>query len=130
MNMIEKTLITFDRHDSVKDKADWSEKMGNLGLGLWRIGFGDIVKIQRIGDKKTEYKDNQNYYSLAIRISALILIILISPVAVLMSTIGIIATACSKSHAVQYSAYNQARKLASIKHNLCGGKDPGNTYID
>jgi hypothetical protein len=128
MNMIEKTLITFKRYDSIKDQADWSEKIGNLSLGLWRIGVGDKIKIRRI-DNKTEYKYNQNNYHIFTRITALILIILLFPAVVLVTTIGIIATACSKSHANQYLAYAEARTRAAINLNRNGIKPLDNTYI-
>lgn len=89
------SLIQFNRSSLFESKADGGEKAAHGGLGLLRLCFGKTVKVTA-NNLKSSFKALDR--CLLIRIAAVGLAVLILPVTLLLTTIGFIGLACSKSH--------------------------------
>lgn len=85
-------LIQFNRLPQVECKADGGEKVAHGGLGLLRLCFGKSVKVTENHLFKAEDRP------LLVRIAAIVLAVLILPVTLILTAIGSIGLACSKSH--------------------------------
>lgn len=125
-----KLLTTFDRNNNVERDADLGEKIGNIGLGLLRIGCGKIVTVEKIQkDSNTILaKINSNdsdktvftdvVYSTSIRVVAVALFILAFPLTIPLTCMGCVGIAFSKSHQEIFSSYIQTalqvRKIPPI----------------
>lgn len=95
--MINKLLTTFNR-TSIENNADLGEKIGNIGLGLLRIGFGKTVTVEKLSDDSDKTIFTKKVYSTSARIVAVALFILALPIALLLTGIGCLGTAFSQSH--------------------------------
>ena len=104
--MINKYLMAFQRSNIV-DNADLAEKIGCKCLGLLRIGFGKTVTLEKISADKDQIQFSVNRYSIAAKVSAVALAILLFPLTALLAGIGCIAVSLSKSHQETYHAYIQ-----------------------
>lgn len=83
------------------------EKIGNVGLGLLRIGFGRVFKVECVGRVSNEQVAvwnvfTQKEYSTAARVSAIALAILLLPITIFLAGIGCIGNAFSKSRRVLF----------------------------
>lgn len=105
--MINKLLTTFDRKSNVESKADLGEKIGNIGLGLLRIGFGRAVTVEKISDDTHKSVFTKKEHSISARVLAVALFVLALPVTILLAGIGCIGMAFSKSHEQIFSLYVQ-----------------------
>lgn len=100
-------LLTFFDRSNVVEKADVWEQIGNIGLGLLRIGFGKIVTVEKISNYSDKITFTDNVYSTSIRVVAVALFILAFPLTIPLTCIGCIAITFSKSHQEIFSSYIQ-----------------------
>lgn len=105
--MIQRMLITFNR----KNGADFSEKLGNIGLGLLRIGCGRTVTVTN----KSLFTEKP--YSTTARIAAIALFIFALPFTSILALIGCLSTAVSKSHAKMFQLYTQSSDPVQTTHS-------------
>lgn len=85
---------------SYADKADFGEQFGELCLGFARVAFGhhEVSKNIRGNVRNTAEKAN---------IFAIVAFILTIPISGLMTLVGTISLAASRTHAQNYSEYAQ-----------------------
>lgn len=98
--------LTSFNYDSSQNKADFKEKVGNIGLGLLRIGLGKNVEISTIDNKTNFVTQNR---STAEKVSAIAIFIIVAPVTLPLALIGIIATKTSKTHKNITDLYKQSK---------------------
>ena len=103
--MTNRMLTTFKRSENFSTKADFGEKVGNVGLGLLRIGFGKTLKVEIISNNKIAF--SKTPYSTSQKVIAVVAFVLFLPVTALLAGIGCIGTACSNSHSQILDAFNQ-----------------------
>jgi hypothetical protein len=120
--MINKLLTTFNRNN-IENNADLGEKIGNVGLGLLRIGFGKTVTVEKISDDPDKTVFTKKAYSTSARVTAVALFILAFPLTILLGGIGCVGVAFSKSHKQIFNSYIQfdAPKHRPPKHVHFGG---------
>lgn len=92
-------FIGFDRRDCT-DRADLGEHLGNLGLGLLRVGLGKKVEVLNNG-KEFRLKT----YSLAKRVAAIALFLLLAPITVPLLVLGLMGARFSRSFKETHQAY-------------------------
>jgi hypothetical protein len=95
--MINRLLTTFNRNN-IENNADLGEKIGSIGLGLLRIGFGKTVTAEKLSDDSDKTIFTKKAYSTSARVVAIALFILALPITLLFTGIGCVGTAFSKSH--------------------------------
>ncbi len=100
-----RSLTYFDRMGSLEGSADLGEKIGNFGLGLLRVGFGRAIVVETVSDRLGKLTFSEKRHSTCARLSALVLFFLALPVTILLTCIGYIASACSKSHHQMFNSY-------------------------
>lgn len=110
--MINKLLTTFNRNN-IKDNTDLGEKIGNIGLGLLRIGFGKTFIVKKISDEADKITFTQKVYSTSTRVAVIALFIFALPVTIILAGIGHLGTTFSKSHKHIFNSYSQ-NKLVPI----------------
>ncbi|NGX43820.1 MAG: hypothetical protein K940chlam7_02125 [Chlamydiae bacterium] len=97
-------LIKFNRSEKFDNKADFGEKVGNIGLGLLRIGFGKTVNVEKITSGSNIFATKS--HSTLAKIAAVALFILALPITALLAGIGCIGIACSNSHSQICNLYS------------------------
>lgn len=95
-----KLLINFDRYN--QDQADVGERIGNLCLGLLRIGFGKTVTVKKIGEH-TDF--TSVVYSNTSRVAAIGIFILLCPLTIPLTALGFIAVKYSESSKSIFNSY-------------------------
>lgn len=80
-------LTKFDRYDFFESRADFSEQIGDVGLGLLHIGLGTTYTIERIVDEPNTQVQIENY-STVWKVAAIALFILAFPITVSLAAIG------------------------------------------
>jgi hypothetical protein len=98
--MIDRLLISFNRNINIK--ADFGEKIGNIGLGLLRIGFGKSVTVEQISDDVIFTK---KVHSTSARVAAVALFIIAFPLTIPLAAIGSLGATFSKSHWQMFNSY-------------------------
>lgn len=109
--MINKSLIAFNRNINLQNNVDLGEKVGNIGLGLLRIGFGKTLTVKKISDGANKITFTEKVYSTSAKVAAVALFIFALPVTILLAGIGYIGMACSKSHGQIFNSYNQSKQI-------------------
>ena len=94
--MINRLLTTFSNNAD----ADLGEKIGNFGLGLLRIGFGETYVV-----KENHADFTKEVHSTSVKVGAVALFILILPASLIAAGIGFVGMALSKSHERIFNAY-------------------------
>ena len=94
--MLFKILTSFDR--TTKNNADFKEKLGDFGLGLLRISFGETVEVEKISLENSQIKFKALQYSLLPRITSLALFCVTLPVSLPLALSGAACTCSSRSH--------------------------------
>lgn len=93
-------LIRFSRSYNVPEKADFGEKLGDIGFGLLRIGFGHTVRVRRVelvdGQERLFFEKRSS--CLIQRIGAIAFTILLFPLTLVLLGMGVLGLAISKSH--------------------------------
>ena len=111
--MINKILTTFNRNN-IEGNADLGEKIGNIGLGLFRIGFGKTLIVEKILDDADKIVFKQKTYSTSARVAAIALFIFALPVTIILAGIGHLGTTFSKSHKQIFNSYNQTKLVPIV----------------
>lgn len=106
MYMIHNPFIRFDRFGT-NEKADFAEKLGNVGgLRLLSAVFGKIVVVHTSADKlkfrETPFETKYNVIAIAVYVVLL-------PVSVALTILGLIGTALSESHKQMFRQYEASR---------------------
>lgn len=104
--MINRLLTTFNSVNN-ENNADLGEKIGNIGLGLLRIGFGKTVTVKKSSNNLGNTIFTEKMYSTSARVAAVALFILALPITLLLTGIGSVGTAFSKSHKQIFNLYIQ-----------------------
>lgn len=102
--MINKLLVSFNRID-IDNNADLSEKIGNIGLGFLRMGFGKTVTVEKLSGDGATPVFTKKVHSTSTRVGAMALFILALPLTAFITGIGLVGTVFSKSHAQIYKSY-------------------------
>lgn len=103
--IFDRALIKFDR-DNFDFQEDFTEKVGDFGLGLLRIGCGTTLNVEIIPKENGQIGVfNEKVYSLAHRIAAMAIFIFALPLTALFAGIGFIATTFSNSHNQIFDLY-------------------------
>lgn len=110
--MINKLLISFNRNNDLGNKADFNEKLGNIGLGLLRIGFGKTITVEKISGGASNIAFTEKAYSTSVKVAAVVLFIFAFPVTILLAGIGYMGMARSKSHTRILNSYYRHHKNA------------------
>jgi protein tyrosine phosphatase len=110
--MINKILTTFIRNN-IEGNADLGEKIGNVGLGLLRIGFGKTLIIEKISNGVDGIAFTEKAYSTSARVAAIALFIFALPVTITLACIGYAGTIFSKSHKQIFNSYNQSKLFST-----------------
>ncbi len=92
------------------EKSDFLEKIGTIGVGLFRLGFGSNIKVTLAKDSKT-LVFQETHFALFTRIQAVILAILTLPLAILLLAIGCVALDHSKSYQGMMKKYEYSINL-------------------
>lgn len=103
--MIEKFLTSFHRASGFAIQADLGEKLGNIGLGLLRIGFGKTVSVQKISNNRDIQLKPSFAYPISVRIAAIALYAITFPITIPLTLIGCIGATLSTSHKQLFSAF-------------------------
>ena len=109
--MTNNALITSNRKSNIEYKPDLGEKIGNIGLGLLRIGFGKTLTVEKISNSSDKIAFIEHIYSKSAKVAAVALFILAFPITILLAGIGLIGTSCSKSHGLILKLYGQSKKI-------------------
>lgn len=104
--MIDQLLTTFSRTDLIESHADLGEKIGDIGLGLLRIGFGKSFTVEKVLNNANKTVFRRKMYSVSVKVAAIAVCILVLPLTILLASIGSIAVACSKSHREIFTLYS------------------------
>lgn len=105
--MINKLLTTFNRINNSESPPDFNEKIGNIGLGLLRIGFGTTVIFKKISEDGAPLVFEKNVHSTSRKVAAIAVFILALPLTVVLTGIGFIGMAFSKTHEKIFNSYIQ-----------------------
>lgn len=89
-------ILTHIIRENSNISPDFSEKLGNIGLGLLRIGFGTVLVLKVSPD--SNFKFEKKLFSLCTRIVAIALFIFALPLTLLLAGTGCIGTFCSRTH--------------------------------
>lgn len=113
--MTNKFFVNFNRSEKFANKADIGEKIGNIGLGLLRIGFGKTVKVENISNVSNIFITKSQHSTLA-KVAAVALFIFALPITALLAGIGCIGTACSNSYGQIFDLFSQGKTVTRIVH--------------
>ena len=125
--MIDKFLTSFHRASGFTTQADLGEKLGNIGLGLLRIGFGKIVSVQKISNNRDIQLKPSFDYPISVRIAAIALYAIAFPITIPLTFIGCIGATLSTSHKQLFSAFqsqilHQERPTGHVRVNFLGAR--------
>lgn len=119
--MLNKLLLTFNRNCYLENNIDLGEKLGNIGLGLLRIGFGKTINVKKFSDKTRNIFFSESTYNTTSKVAAIALFILAFPITILLAGIGYIATKYSKSQTQIFNLYDQnIKKVITIQKYIRG----------
>jgi hypothetical protein len=113
--MINSLLIKFDKNSDLGINTDFGANLGNIGLGLLRIGFGRIVIVEKIPNNYDKINFREKVHSTSARIAAVALFIIAFPLTIILTGIGCIGLAFSKSHKRCVNLYNQSKAATNIQ---------------
>lgn len=118
-----KELMSFSRNSSIEIKADLGEKVGNIGFGLLRIGFGKTMTVEKISGGGDKITFTEKVYSTSAKVAAVALFVFASPVTIPLAAIGFIGTAFSKSHGQIFKSYIQNQQMPTGEVGKSLGRD-------
>lgn len=102
-------ILTAFNRNTIEQDADLGEKIGNIGLGLLRVGFGETLIIEKISDGADKIAFTQKKYSISAKVAAIALFIFALPITITLAGIGYAGTILSKSHKEIFNSYNQSK---------------------
>ncbi len=104
-------LVSFNRVN-LDNNSDREEKIGNVGLGLLHIGFGQTVTVNKISSHGGVF--TKKSYPTRAKVAAVALFILAFPITIPLAVIGCIGVAFSKSYREVFNLYNQIKEKSVI----------------
>jgi hypothetical protein len=88
--------------------ADMGQKLGHVGLGLLRIGFGKTIRVTNLPNN-TAFENLK--YSPILRIVAIALFIIAYKATLPLVLIGLLGRVCSTSHSATFDRYMEKKRI-------------------
>lgn len=110
-NSVNQMFVTFNRGASIDDKPDLGEKIGKIGLGLLHIGFGKHISVESFSKCTQKFSFKKTVYTLAWKVSALVLFIFAYRFFVPLAVIGCLGTLYSTSRQKIFRLYTERADL-------------------